>query len=318
MTDLVAFLRSSPITAGLTVHDSRVSSAPGTFTPVGVIWHHTAGAGTALGTMQNGRPDLPPPLGNALVQRDGAVHITADGRANDTGMGSGVVLNEVLADAPPGADAYARGLPDTTGLTRWFYDIEVDNNGTGEPYPYAQLDSLVRVTAALLVAHGWSSNRCRHHRQMTRRKIDMSYRGDLWTPTALHALSTQPPPNGGPPPMGITDDRVAALHDGLVAQFARPDGGSHNHGFAIQNGHAAILRVEAMLGTIAGELAAVRTAADAAATTEEVAGIIDASLGSLLDAITGLPDGTGEPVTRETVRLLLIDLLESAAEDATE
>lgn len=314
MTDLVALLRAHPITAGLTVHDDRVAPWPGPFHPVGVVWHHTAGSGTALSTMQYGRGEpnpLSPPLGNVLIQRDAKVRVVCDGRANDTGSGSGLALAEVIAQLPPGADAYPRGLADTVNLNPSLYDIEVDNNGTGEPYPLEVLDALVRVTAVICMTYGWSERACRHHRQMTRRKIDMSYRENLWTPTALHIIAgstpTPTPPTGAF--MALTDQQQLEMYQFLqdlnFEIIAAP-------GWTSPTRLRGYIRTEIAAAT--GDLAAIRTAAEAAANPAEVAAIIDAGLAGILAALEGLPDETGEPVSRETVRLLLIELLEAAAE----
>jgi hypothetical protein len=127
-----------------------------------------------------GRPGIPPPLCNILLARSGVAHLVAAGRANHAGAGSNVVLDEVRRGVSPTADAVARGLRDDTTGNRWFYGIEVENSGLpADPYPSVQIDALVRICSALCAAHGWSAARVIHHREWTRRKPDMSYRGPL-------------------------------------------------------------------------------------------------------------------------------------------
>lgn len=164
---------------GVHVRDMRVKPRPGAFTPVGVLNHHTATKGSALASCCRGRPDLSGPLCNVNIARDGTVHVVSDGRSNNAGKGSTVVIRDLQADRPVTADAKARKLADDADGNRYFIGIEVDNDGVGEPYSPAQLASLGMVNAALCLHFEWSANRAIHHRQWTARKIDMSWPGDL-------------------------------------------------------------------------------------------------------------------------------------------
>lgn len=157
---------------------------PGGFTPVGVMCHHTAsnrngGNAPSLKTVTDGRPDLAGPLCTLLVARDGLVYVVAAGRANHAGAGSSRVLEDVKRDIAPKGDAAKLGLADDITGNGWYYGIEVENDGVGEPYPPAQIDAVARCGSALCRPGGWTANRVVHHREHTRRKIDMSYRGDL-------------------------------------------------------------------------------------------------------------------------------------------
>lgn len=178
MPDLVRLLRQHPASRGLTVVDDRVDPAPGSFTPVGTMSHHTAGSSLHVQGLQEGY-SFPGPLCNVAIDVDGSVHVITDGRANDSGNGSGKVLEEVRRDVAPSGDARARGLSDTTSGNPWFYDVEVVNDGAGQTYPDVQLGAHIRVLAAIHDHHGWPAARAIHHREWTRRKVDMSWRGDL-------------------------------------------------------------------------------------------------------------------------------------------
>jgi len=88
-----------------------------TFSPKGVICHHTAGPARgdapSLGTCINGRPGLPGPLCQIVLARSGTAHVIASGRANHAGAGGW------------------RGLTGNTSV----FGIEAENTGLGEPWP---------------------------------------------------------------------------------------------------------------------------------------------------------------------------------------
>jgi hypothetical protein len=58
----------------------------------GVMCHHTAGLQTgnmpSLGTVINGRSDLPGPLAQLCLGRDGTFYVVAAGRCNHAGVGN--------------------------------------------------------------------------------------------------------------------------------------------------------------------------------------------------------------------------------------
>jgi N-acetyl-anhydromuramyl-L-alanine amidase AmpD len=104
----------------------------------GVICHHTAGPlkgnMPSLGVVTNGRSDLPGPLAQLCLGRDGTFFVVAAGRCNHAGAGNW------------------QGL--TAGNTS-FIGIEAENTGlaTGpraEPWPAVQLDAYRRGVAAIL------------------------------------------------------------------------------------------------------------------------------------------------------------------------
>jgi hypothetical protein len=170
--------------AGLTVHDVRIGGR-GHLEIRGVMAHHDAIGPTSnrsriAAVMQNGRPDLKGPLCNAWVDRLGDWWLISDQRANHAGSCSIIALNEAMSGRAVERDARDRALLDDTTIgNRYFYGIEVANNGVGEPYPSAQIYSLARGIAALNLAHGLTSRNLLHHREATKRKIDMSWRGPL-------------------------------------------------------------------------------------------------------------------------------------------
>lgn len=135
-------------------------SAPGSFSPRAVMWHHDASAagpspGMPRMIAEQGNAATPPPLAHAWVATDGTWHLTAAGRANHAGTGSGWGV-----------------IPKNAGNT-YAIGIETDHT-TGEAWPAAQLDSLRRGTAALLKRLGASPSNalCGHREYAPGRKVD--------------------------------------------------------------------------------------------------------------------------------------------------
>jgi len=128
----------------------------------GVICHHTAGPAhgnmPSLGLVTNGRPDLPGPLCQLALGRDGTFYVVAAGLANHAGPG------------------VWQGL--TTGNSN-FIGIEAENMGVaGDPWPEVQLDAYARGVAAILDHIGAASIMCCGHKEYALppgRKIDPSF-----------------------------------------------------------------------------------------------------------------------------------------------
>lgn len=116
----------------------RHRGRPYNFYPRAIIVHHTAsgrdsGNFASQNIVVNGRSDLPGPLCQFLLGRDGTVRLVAAGYSNHAGYGG------------PRA-----GVPANMGNT-YTYGIEAENNGLGEPWTDAQLKAYYRLCAALLV-----------------------------------------------------------------------------------------------------------------------------------------------------------------------
>jgi hypothetical protein len=152
---MVAALRAE----GVTVVEHRSwrthnRNSVGSWGPVhGVMIHHTVTTGTtgSVELCYSGRSDLPGPLCHGVIAKDGTVYLVGHGRANHAGSGDGDVLAAVIDEGP---------LPvprnnDTDGNTH-FYGFECVNLGDNEdPWPAAQVEAIVRASAALCRAHGW-------------------------------------------------------------------------------------------------------------------------------------------------------------------
>lgn len=117
--------------AALKARGLKVETVPGwetrsagSFNPKGAVCHWTAGpAGTkgrpSLGICVNGRADLPGPLCNVYLDRNGVAVVVAAGRANHAGAGSwrGVTGNSAFF----GTEAEARSAADFTPAQREAY-----------------------------------------------------------------------------------------------------------------------------------------------------------------------------------------------------
>ncbi|MGC4809001.1 N-acetylmuramoyl-L-alanine amidase [Micromonospora sp. DT228] len=137
---------------------------PGSFDPIGVLWHHTASTSSAsnphpaLGICINGRSDLPGPLCQALVDYNGVFHVISAGRCNHAGVsgGSGPI---------PAGDG-------NTLMIGW----EIDYNGVSQEMTAAQYNASLAATAAVLTRLGRNSSYARGHRETsTTGKIDPSF-----------------------------------------------------------------------------------------------------------------------------------------------
>ncbi|MEV4545148.1 N-acetylmuramoyl-L-alanine amidase [Micromonospora echinaurantiaca] len=137
---------------------------PGSFNPIGVLWHHTAATSSAsnphpaLNICINGRSDLPGPLCQALVDYHGVFHVISAGRCNHAGT--------ARASGPiPAGDG-------NTMLIGW----EIDYNGVSQEMTAAQYNASVAATAAVLKQLGKDSSYARGHRETsTTGKIDPSF-----------------------------------------------------------------------------------------------------------------------------------------------
>ncbi|MGH8487461.1 MAG: peptidoglycan recognition protein family protein [Gammaproteobacteria bacterium] len=115
----------------------------------GVICHHTAGSlrgnMPSLDTLINGRSDLPGPLAQLGLGRDGTYYVIAAGRCNHAGQG---IWNGI-----------------TNGNAN-FIGIEAENTGKpNDPWPAVQMDAYQRGVAAILIHIGRGPDFCAGHKE---------------------------------------------------------------------------------------------------------------------------------------------------------
>lgn len=171
--------------------------------------HHTAGPPTgvhpSLRVMTNGRPDVPPPLANALPDREGTWHCIASGAANHPGV-SYLPLRGGIS----------------SGVKYWCLGWEVELTGVGEPFPIGgrQYESVHRGNAAVSAYLGLDpSMTLWDHKSIARppgRKIDI-HPYDLGHGRIYVARLTTGTPTPPPPPpedtfmRKLTDDEQQEL-----------------------------------------------------------------------------------------------------------
>jgi hypothetical protein len=116
----------------------------------GIICHHTAGPRTgnmpSLGIVRDGRPDLPGPLSQLGLGRDGTFYVIAAGRCSHAGRGTWAGV--------------------TTGNSS-FIGIEAENTGQPNdfPWPDVQMDAYRRGVAAILKHLAKPADACCAHRE---------------------------------------------------------------------------------------------------------------------------------------------------------
>ena len=131
----------------------------GTFAPRGIVFHHTAtpstsGNAPALNVVTFGRSDLPGPLCQFLVARDGTIYLVAKGRANHAGLGGPLV-----------------GIPEDSG-NAYTFGIECENNGIGEKWSPDQKRAIAVLCKVLLERMHAKPKMLFGHKEWTTRKID--------------------------------------------------------------------------------------------------------------------------------------------------
>jgi len=154
----------------------------------GVMCHHTAGPKNgnmpSLDIVTRGRSDLPGPLAQLGLGRDGTWYVIAAGRANHAGPGNW------------------KGI--TTGNSS-FIGIEAENQGVaGDPWPAIQVDAYKRGVAAILRKLGADASMCCGHKDYApKRKIDPSFDMNAFRADVAAIMAGTAPPS--PPPIAATD-----------------------------------------------------------------------------------------------------------------
>ncbi|MDF9716045.1 N-acetylmuramoyl-L-alanine amidase [Nocardioides sp. ChNu-99] len=149
--DLPARLTAAGCEVAL-VGNWRRNKRLGAFRPVGVLWHHTGGeddgAAYARWLAHTGRPenDLPAPLCQLSIGRDGTVYVLAAGRANH------------------GGKARASGTVAAGDANTLYVGVECHNTGS-EGWSAAQHAAMVKVGVVLARVLGTSAAAQRGHRE---------------------------------------------------------------------------------------------------------------------------------------------------------
>ncbi|WP_416976731.1 N-acetylmuramoyl-L-alanine amidase [Streptomyces sp. T028] len=168
---------------GLTVHEVRSwrthnRNSKGAWGPLnGVMLHHTAGVSSGIvDYCYNGSSDLPGPLCHGVIDKKGHVWLVGNGRANHAGGGDPKVLAAVVAenygDRPPTTREH-QGSSGAVDGNSHFYGFECVNLGDGkDPWPDAQVQAMVKASAAICRAHKWTAKSVIGHLEWSDWKSD--------------------------------------------------------------------------------------------------------------------------------------------------
>lgn len=144
----------------------------------GVMIHHTVTGPkvNAVPICRNGYADLPGPLSHTVIRRDGTIHLVGSGRTNHAGGGDpnvlAAVIDERYTTRPPLPHTHD-GSANAVDGNRHFYGAECENLGDGkDPWTEAQVEAMVRFSAAITRAHGWSEKSVIGHREWSDWKSD--------------------------------------------------------------------------------------------------------------------------------------------------
>lgn len=191
--------------AGLVVVEHagwRTHDRPGDWSPVFGVVHATAAPRSQADSVQvdvvrNGRSDLPGPIANAVVDRQGRWHVVSGGRCNSTLEGT--------------AGPY-KGKGNTYALS-----VEGCNDNVSEPWPAVQYQAYVRGWAAWCARLGWSASHLVGHREHTPgRKSDPTFSMTKFRADVAHAIEGDDMPTA----QEIAD----AVVDRLVTKDVFPNG----------------------------------------------------------------------------------------------
>lgn len=170
------------------------------FNPLGIVCHHTATGpnwldGHVALLLRRGRTDLSGPLSQFGLERDGTWVCIAAGRCNHNGYG-------IWGNDSIGVEAY--------------------NDGKGEPWSKAQMDSYTIGCAAICEYMGWNIAQVRGHKETDpSRKIDPTFNMDIFRVSVDHALEEP----GTPPIIRKKGDvMIYAVTDVGKSFVIMPDG----------------------------------------------------------------------------------------------
>lgn len=179
----------------------KTRGRPGAFAPVGALCHHTATSKAStdadvIRLLVNGRSDLPGPLCQFALGRDGTVYIIAAGRANHAGK------------------AKASGTVAAGDGNALYVGTEAMNDGVGEPWPAVQYRAYVKLEAALCVdVTGNSAETVRAHKETSvTGKIDPTFNMAAFRLAVRHQIDAWKSPT--------TPTRVQRARAGLAVQRA--------------------------------------------------------------------------------------------------
>ena len=176
---------------------------------LGVICHHTgtpeSGNMPSLDTLINGRSDLPGPLAQLGLGRDGTYYVVAAGKCNHAGKGS--------------------WKGNTFGNTN-FIGIEAENGGrTNDLWPEVQMDAYRHGVAAILTHIGQGADFCAGHKEYALpagRKPDPLFNMDDFRSSVAEIMNgSVPAPKLIPAVEPLSQTGRATLRRGAIGELVR-------------------------------------------------------------------------------------------------
>lgn len=156
-----------------------------------VVCHHDAarqGAGTFNTVIQNGRSDLPGPLAQFALRRDGTIHVVAAGLSYH----AGATINDAVFG------------------NSWSLGIEAGNDGVGEVWPERQLDAYAKLCLELSRAFGFSIDNIKGHKEICRpagRKSDPTFDMNAFRARVRAVADGAPAPGPRATPIVVLESR---------------------------------------------------------------------------------------------------------------
>lgn len=223
----------------------------------GVMIHHTASGTEGIESyVSTGSAELPGPLCQGLIEKDGTVVLVGWGRANHAGGGDPDVLEAVVNETYPLPETSNHdGSPGSVDGNAHFVGFECVNRGDGkDPWPAVQLEAMARASAAVCRYYGWSENSVIRHADWSDWKNDP--RGVDWTAFRLRVRQildgdSDPKPDPKPPvklpKVSVARVVAAARKDPSAAQ------GAASHATDVKPVEAALAKLGFMAGTYASD-----------------------------------------------------------------
>ena len=212
------------------VPDWREPGHPGAFTPLGVLLHHTAGPATgnlpSLRVVRDGRADLPGPLAQLMLARDGTWVPIAAGLAWHAGEGS------------------APWVPGGAG-NRYLIGIEAESVGTRDDWSPAQREAYPLGVAALCRHLGAPPPTCSGIGN-GRPPAGSTPPSGTWTSSAPTSTRASVPPRStpGPSPLPVSE-RTNPWHPSPCRSTPTARSAPRAHGDERQADEAPVLPVGA-------------------------------------------------------------------------
>jgi|SRR5215510_1522451 len=156
--------------------------------PLGVSWHHTAGARGASAQSECDymvKSSDAKPTCNIYIARDGVIWVLAAGATNTSGKGGPLNLS--------------RGQVPLDSANTTTVGMEIGNNGTGEPYPQVQIDAAFLASNVI-------------NRQLGNLPSDL-FSHNLYAPTRKIDPATAPAVQGPWKPRSVTSSGTWSTDD---------------------------------------------------------------------------------------------------------